>query len=595
MAETTPLRERLATMLAAPSEPAALLRQIEEIAKDPAFAAEAGIWAPALYTRNALYFEPWLLRHLDADQAPVIRGLLERAEADNYASLFAGLYRKIIDEEQWNNEMRSLATSDKADADVMRAMQLRGVPEEHIPLDEANAALIYRRNPNLFRDFVREHCLPGQNWQEGRPRAYAELRALAQAQNDNDFMWWLFRRFATPAEWTEAIRQLGRQNVAPAAIVGELQQRQLETFSNVDTSPLFDIVQRYGSEALPYIEPNLGWIGSETALRILPIISAQGDESLFRRVFFRFGEQEAWQHEIRQIVAAPLSDDALDQALQRWLPPGKRWTQKYWWLDDATALSLYRRNPQRFRAFVERTVHEPGVAFFDEAERVGDEEFLDFLTVEMLDRLSSLIGYRQARQRVIPENRLRKPMRDLLASHGSRAVARFDRLVSASPTTYVRHAAAILSHGLGLVHLLAMDIPNNPASYLVSRQRDTWRQAPDEVRDLLASPSLPVRLFGLGLLADGGADAARIVATSAVELRAILLGDAPRVVKKMALRSLESAALVDATVAARLAPMLEDMMYFRSEHDLSERVMVSFVRARYAATLTTAEKVASRV
>ncbi len=584
--ETSELRSRIAALLHAQQQLGALLAGMEGVAGEDGFRDCADLWAPALYYRNALYFTPFLLRNLDKDQEKVIRDLLPRSEADGNDALFAGLYAKVTTEDDWNADILALAQSGATDDQVAHALELRAVPQQYYTLKEPVAATLYRRNPARFREFVRDHVRPGEIWEEKRRRSYQDLRAAAQAAGDDDFFWWLFRTFADAAAWQAEMRRLAQGDAPAGNIAEELQKRQVANVSNLDTSSLIAVVERYGTATFPYIDANVDWIGGKTALRLLPLVERTDDIALTRHIFFQFGSQDTWQEEARKSIMSSASDDEVLRGLQRWMPPDPRWTHRFWWLKNDTALALYRRNPALFRPFLLRTVHDPDAALFAAAEQVRDEEFLDFLTAAFLDQLSTAITYKAASQKVIPQTKLNRKTKELLGNIGPLVLARFARLAAESPATYVEHAAHILSRGLGLAYFLGPDVMHNPMTYLKDQHHAAWRQSATAMREVLETPSPNVVGLGLHFLSDGdgGTNTAQRVVENVLVLQAQLLGPAPRDTKKAALLCLQSAAAQGSPYAERVLPVLSEAMHYHSKDAVPERVMIAFVRARRAAT-----------
>src|SRR6185312_12646457 len=106
------IRARVTALLAdGQMERGALLRALSALSGEPGFEECAQVWAPALYARDAAFFETFLLRRLGGRQAEVIGRLLPQIEADGYDALFTGLYAKIAQPEAWNSELLALAGS----------------------------------------------------------------------------------------------------------------------------------------------------------------------------------------------------------------------------------------------------------------------------------------------------------------------------------------------------------------------------------------------------------------------------------------------------------------------------------------------------
>ena len=152
------LRNRLDTLLRSNLDRGALLRELETLAQERAFRDLAGVWAPALYERDARFFETFLLRHLDGRRhAEVIRALLPGVEAAENDSLFQSLYRKVAREEEWNQELLALAQTQESNERVLRALERREMRQRWFALSEEAARALYLRNAALFRDFVGDH------------------------------------------------------------------------------------------------------------------------------------------------------------------------------------------------------------------------------------------------------------------------------------------------------------------------------------------------------------------------------------------------------------------------------------------------------
>ena len=106
----------------------------------------ARVWAPALYTREPLFFEPFLINHLSSEQSEVIAQLLTLAEAAGQDSLFNALYRKVAREDAWNKELGELAESPLPDDAVVEKVLRRQV-DSWLSLTDTTATALYRRAP----------------------------------------------------------------------------------------------------------------------------------------------------------------------------------------------------------------------------------------------------------------------------------------------------------------------------------------------------------------------------------------------------------------------------------------------------------------
>ncbi|HEV2458643.1 MAG TPA: hypothetical protein VGS80_09780, partial [Ktedonobacterales bacterium] len=298
------------------------------------------------------------------------------------------------------------------------------------------------------------------------------------------------------------------------------------------------------------------------------------------RIFFHIGNANRWNRALRDLLKQPLADDALLHTLQRRTPaPTQR---SHFPVADDVALALYRRNPGLFRPFLERCIDDADISLFMEAERARDEDFLDFLTADLMRQVTWLIV------RAYPpesQHRWNKPnagAREGIEQIGRAVTARFDRLYEESPATYVRHAADILSRfDESDVGSFKRTLERNPIFvYLFRQHHAAWHASPAAIREVLESPSAHVQLVALTILSEGGTPAAQRVVENIALLRALLLGRAQRNTKKLALACLAQAARESSEHAETIAHVLEDTLHFSGKHAIDERIMVSYVRLR---------------
>src|SRR3990172_1623771 len=337
---------------------------------------------------------------------------------------------------------------------------------------------------------------------------------------------------------------------------------------------------RGGAAILPYVENNLHWIKRRAEGRLLRAVERLGDETLYWRIFFKVGNPALWNEALRGLLKKPLSNEAFQFELERRTPPEQRWS--CWGVEPDVAVEIYRRDRALFRPFLERFVRQPEAKLFAEAERAQDEEFLDFLSFQLLHR-SSWLAYR-----AFPPRHARswwkadEKSKEELDEISRLLVGRLDRLYDQSPETYVRHAANILSRFRAFeVWKFRHDRTYNPAfAYLLDRRREAWHHSPEGVRELLESPNIYVQIIGLEILREGGREAAQRALENLLMLRALLLGRARRGTKRLALECLERAARQGAPFAGRILPVLEEAMDLHGKRAIDERIMVSFVRVR---------------
>jgi len=591
MADTTEIRQRIQSLLQMQLDNPRLLQQLEEIASvdiDDGYgnmrsqaSLAADVWAEQLYKRDHIFFERFLTKYLPSASESIIRELLPRLEIDNNEIVFSTLYRVIANESDWNDELLAIVQTDRTVESIAKAVARRDLPDKNFVLTEETATALYRRSPTDFATFVRDHVRPGLVADGMRSRVYHDLRQLLLTLNDDTMYWRLFRLFGEPLEWKAEIATILQQNVPATKIVERLQRCQLEITPMFESEDLLPVVERYGQVVLPYIELNLNWIGYRTSLALLPLLEQMGAYSLFRRIFFTFGDASEWQAQLQRLIDPTLADAALATALQRWTPLPPQWSSRTWWLPTDIALELYQRSPHRFGPFIQLTLNEPSPELFDAAELLHDEDFLDFLSYRVLESISTKITYLNKRLQKTGVYTVGSVVSDLLSTYCRRLQRRFERLYAIAPSEYINHTANILSRGVGLVWYLADALANNPLAYIRQQHLDDWRQSPQAIRELLETPNLAVQRFGLTILAEGGDAAAQRVLENVLLLQAILLGREERPFKKLALKCLEKAAYALPEVADTVLPTLHEMMSFHGNTALEDSIMVSYVRARH--------------
>jgi hypothetical protein len=570
------MRRRIGGLLAADLDRGSLLKELSFLAAEPDFEECADLWAPALYERDANFFERFLLRHLSAREAGVIRSLLPRIEADGHGELFHDLYGRVITPEEWNADLLALAGSGKSDGQVLAAVMRRRPSGYWFQLDAGAALALYRRNPTLFGDFIADLVQGGPETSE---EDYAGLLEEAKQHGDENYYWRIFRQVAGPDEWTQAARELLAASVPPEAILPELRRRHPAYVHDLDASVLAELLETYGAVVLPYIEENADWISRKGASQLLLTAEKLEDEALYWRIFFRVGKSQQWNAALLKLAEQPLAEQEWAAALRLRTPPAD--TTGYWSLEAKAALALYRRDPALSRPLIEQWIEDVSVSLFQEAERLGDEDLLNIITTRLVWDLAWTV------YEVYPtesERQYKKPnaqSRAELEEWGRVITGRLDRLYAASPSSYVESAARILSRldRSGSGWSFRRNLDRNPAfTYLYRQHHAAWLAVPVAVRDLLETPHPIAQATALEILREPGPEAADRTVENLPLLGALLLGDSERGVKKRVLAVLEQAAQQSTAHTAAILPTLHEAMYFYSKQSVADQAMVSYVR-----------------
>ena len=576
---TSTIQQQINMALTHHTENRSLVRELAQIAEEPDFSRFAAHWAPALYERNAIFFENFLVRHLDSFRHhTIIEKLLLQAEDDGHDSLFQGLYRKVVNEERWNAELHTLTTSPLSDEMVLRAVRRRTFRGMWFGLSEKTALALYHRNPDLFGPIIVGNVRRG--WRRNGSESFTSLRSAALDRGNEAFALTIFRTIADETMWSTEIRRLLRLNLPPEQIVNALQERHPASVWLFDANVLTELVRHYGSAVLPYLEQGSFYNIEGNWPALLATVKKTGNEAAYWRLFQKFGESNTWNKELRSLITSHIDDTTLKMTLQHCMPTSENIG---WRLDNEIAFRLYQRLPDVSRPFVERFVDEPDLQLWAAAEARGDEELLNFLSfcaIEQCNRLARYVSHTPDQQR---RNRHeRKDIRQLEALSNI-VLARFDRLAADSPALYVRHAAAILSYIKPHQWGFEQSREYNPIlTALATHHHPAWLASPEAMCELLESPNISVQLLGLEFLSQGGKDAAQRIVENIHILRALLLGRARISTKKIVLICLEQAAQEDQVTAAVVLPLLAEAVDVRGKHAVDMRAMVSMVRLQHA-------------
>lgn len=596
------LQEQIEHLLQAEHKRGDLLRRLTELAEmDNRFPELAHIWAPALYERDARFFEFFLVHTLSNTwpRPAILRDLANRAEHDGHESLFRNLYLLAYNEKELNKQLLVLARSHEPDEQIYQAVQRRVIGRHRWIIAEDAALALYQRTPARFTPLLREHFEQSTRWWDSGN--YDNLRRAARQQGNEDFAWFLFCHTASTQQWEAEILDLIRQQVPAHQILGELEKRHLATDPDDNFYPYLPpnsavrLLESYGNVVLPYIERYAPRFWGKDIGKLVKTLELLADDATFWRIFFKFHYSDAfnmvqyWNEHLRRLLNdTTLSNKALRAALDLCAPPYRssgRWPSVQWQLQKDIARALYQRTPALFAPWLQQVQHAD-LALFQAAEQQHDEEFLDFLTYRMLHQLANM-AYRAFRKPDSHFNRYYKwDMQSERQKYDAAAqplLDRFARLVRESPHTYVRHAAAILSHFEEQNAWSFRQECNNqtPLAYLVKQHHETWRQSPDAMRELLESSNQFVQAIGVEILAEGGANAAWRVRENLPALRALLLGRANLRLKKRTLLALEHAAQQQPDEAAPILSLLEEAMDTQGKRAIDKRAMVSYVRLHH--------------
>ena len=571
------LPDRLQSLLKSDVNRGELLHGLAYMAQDKGFRDLAEVWAPALVDRDPQFFRSFLLRHLDGTrQAGLIRDLLTRVEQAGADELFTSLYRLVIDQARWEEDLAALAKAPDPTEQVVAAVLRRDVSPMWYRLSEATALALYERAPEAIGPYLQAHLHPGWGLRQER---YLKLRKAAQARDDGLY-WYLFRQYATEGEWRAEVQSLLSAQVPAGTISAELEKRHPETLWQADTDVVVTALEKHGLDALPYIERHLGWISQRSGKRLLGALEKLGDEGLYWRIFFLAGRPDAWNSALWKVLRSGLSASELHWAVQLRTPTGPH-TRWRWQLQADVAMELYNRDRSLYRPLIDGYLSQPTMELVREAHRNSDDDFLDILCFKYLSVLPGLHhrAFPQAGQWAPkPDPKAREQFGEVVAWF----TERFDAMHRDDPEQYVLHAANILRHyhAFAIWSLAELSEKNPVLHYLLSNHAEAWLAAPGAIRDLLESTCIFIQIAGLDFLGEGGELAAQRVVESVPLLYSLLLGRVRRPTKRKALKCLQQAAQEGPQYAEVILPVLEEALHLEGRRAIDEEIIAAVVRTK---------------
>lgn len=573
---TTP--SRLESLFKLDIDRATLLRELQGIARrqPQEFARRANLWVPPLYKRSPEFFGTFITRHLTWESREFVYEFLPRVEADGHDQLFRDLYAQFYRRDTWHRDIAQLLRANLSDEALHAALTRRASRWDALPDDLATE--LYRRNPDLFRQFVMAHVR--QNYWDRR--FYDRLQQEARANGDTALIEAINRGISPETYLRQRLESLIIRDAPPGEVAHELAQIDKREFHYFDNLEIFArLVEKYGDAVMPFILSE-GVLRANVRMpqydQLRTAIQQYTSKATYSRFIFATHAQGYWIEALEQLATRPYTEAEFRAELAYLTPEDNRIGN----FGEKTALALYRRFPAAARPLIERFLKAPSLDLFRLAEENRDEDFLDFLTYRMLLFINPLI------YRAYPDPSPLRPTapdqtaREQIEQMGKAATERFDRLYAESPMTYVRRAAHVFSYidpfELGW-NWRSFRLEHNPIwTYLTERHRDDWHHSPEGITELLESPNIYVQIVALDMLSGSGKAAAKRVVENLPAFRALLLGNARKQTKRKALACLEMTARADAQAAERILPLLNETMDFSARRAIPDDIAVAYVR-----------------
>ncbi len=373
------------------------------------------VWAREMYKRNAVAFGKFITQNIDP-KAQCLGELTAWARRDGYTALFSQFAARWDNRAYWNHDLREvLGRTEISFGSLMKEMERLDIRRNggwyvtHTFIDDDNAAALYRRGAEQFREYIWRYI---PRYDAG---GYTLLIQAAQHAGDSEFFIRVFRRTATGREWTAEMERLLARDLSADQILPELEKRKPARTQDVDPKILHRFLQRYGDAVLPFFENyidwttperlealfalnlpggelqrelqtiarrqpvefaaraehwalrlydinadyftpfivrNISWQSRDAGKQLLERLEADGRYDSFETLFPRLYRSNDWEEEIANLIQTENDEEELFSRLQR---RTSRWTT----LSDKVAAALYQRDRQRFRAYILEHLSDP--------------------------------------------------------------------------------------------------------------------------------------------------------------------------------------------------------------------------------------------
>lgn len=556
------VRRELEALLAGSYEDASLRERLEELARELAFAGLTFVWAPALYRRHPVFFRPFIWSHFSevaflkpwkwrpvewkgevAERLePWLAELDQRGETDLFRRLYrwklARLhYKKRV--AQWRADL--LERVGRAGGRQQRQLEFEKL-SLGLELDEETATKLYRQAPQESSAFILRHLSRRYNWKlQERRELWSELAQAARERGDDDLFFSLYRRQVPLDRWQQDALAVAERETEPDKLVQELRRRHPEGF-HLDLGPGYlALVERRGPAVFPYLVPELSRLGRGWFKRSFERLLKLAEERGWWDFWGGLVRVAAGHKEYDAIVARAIAQGHKERLLlltgvsREWNLGGLS-LGLFHYLEDATAVALYRRYPELlrgpFKAQIQLGPAREYPRLLELALSSQDEVLTDFLASRLVNR----VGVWD------------KPLLAL-----AEKLARVYQPLLENPPEFARRAAAVLGqvppYTVYNYHAL---VRNNRLARLLYEQSASYYLADATAfQDLLESPEIHAQKTAYRALATGGQPAEQLGRANLELLLGTLLRPLHRKTRLAAFLALEAIA-GEVEVAARI-------------------------------------------
>ena len=545
------LRAAIDEAFANASDDRALLRELDELARERFFGGLTWYWGPLLYRRQRATFRPFILNHFSTwnghyasvrwkgEVAAALDPWLQEVDAAGDVALFRRLYpwksRRLNAAERQAELLRrfTAATGPERAAVLSRFNQL-------IILDEPTALELYRIDAKLASRFIAAHLPTQWHFFGGEKRQpWDAMTQAARDANDDRLADSLYRRQVPLKRWEADALKLCEQERDAETLVKKLDTIHPQGYALDLGGGMLALLQNRGREVLPYVLRRSAhtWNGwSRNRYKELRDLAFDRDWPDLWAALIRTGTRpQEFQKEVRQLVDGSyrLSESDRRRRLLSICGVSREWNWRGVGLaringfDDETANAVYDRFPELVRGPLRLNLQmswmQPLVKFTERAIGENDDELVDFLA-----------------SRVVPQRpRWRKAIVPLIEQ-----LVEYYEALRETGDEFPRRAAIVLGHIPPYViqNYNTLVRENALARLLFERSSESLLENADAILELLESPQIFAQALAFRALALDDERARALAQANLRALAATLLRSLHRRTRLWAIGALRNAA-----------------------------------------------------
>jgi hypothetical protein len=421
------LEQTIRSLLQQSTGDAELRGRLETLAAtEISFSGFTWLFGPELYRRNRILFRPFILSRFSTymvlprwktetirwkgDKGRILEAWLAEVDKHDEADLFRRLYEwKLSERFDWRKRD---ARGQQIMADLQARFRAAATPAQRqtvlrkfdlwFQLDEENACSLYERDARAASAYILRR-LPG-SWLGGDKRKlWGRLIALAEARQDDDFRWGLYRKQVPLVDWAKESLGLCGSIREGGELCRELEKHHPEGMSANLAEGFFELVQHRGRDVFPYVIRHLNqvwrsWFARGSYGKMADYAREKGWWDLWSALIRTCSSSKEFNKQVLELAENRVLPEesvverllALAGASREWNWPGLGIATVHQ-LSESVALALYTRFPDLLRGSYKLHVQaniwgQSYTRLLSHFITVGDEEMIDHLASRIVTR-----------------------------------------------------------------------------------------------------------------------------------------------------------------------------------------------------------------